>query len=192
MDPIKKDNLEDLIKNNIDLIENELNEPFTLEELSEGLKDLKNNKASSFDRVSNEMLKTSGRILKNVFLQLFNSIRSSSFYPSLWKKDILHPIHKSDEKDDPNNFRGIAIASCFGKLFTKLLKNRLQLFCDKNNFISKVQGSGKKFTRTSDHLMVLKFLIDKIVKGQKKKLFACFVDIKKAYDCTNRQLLFTN
>ena len=32
----------------------------------------------------------------------------------------MHPIYKSDEKDDPNNFRGIAIASCFGKLFTKL------------------------------------------------------------------------
>ena len=105
-----------------------------------------------FDRVSNEMLKTGGRILKNVFLKLFNSIRTSSFYPTLWKKDILHPIHKSDEKDDPNNFRGIAISICFGKLFTKLLRNRLQLFCDKNNFIHKVQGSGKKSTRTSDHL----------------------------------------
>ena len=38
--------------------------------------------------------------------------------------------------------------------------------------------------------MVIKYFIDKIVKGQKKKLFACFVDIKKAFDCTNRQLLF--
>jgi potassium voltage-gated channel Eag-related subfamily H protein 8 len=117
------------------------------------------------------MLNSGGKILKNVFLELFNSIRSSSFYPTLWKKDILHPIHKSDEKDDPNNFRGIAISSCFGKLFTKLLRNRLQLFCDKNNFIHKVQGSGKKSTRTSDHLMVIKFLMEKIVKGQKKKLF---------------------
>ena len=155
-----------------------------------GLKGLKNNKASSFDRISNEMLKTGGRILKDVFLNLFNLIRSSSYYPTIWKKDILQPIHKSDEKNDPNNFRGIAIASCFGKLFTKLLKNRLQLFLDKNNLISKVQGSGKQSTRTSDHLMVVKFLIDKVVKGQKKKLFACFVDIKKAFDCTNRQLLF--
>ena len=136
------------------------------------------------------MLKTGGRILKDVFLKLFNLIRSSSYYPTIWKKDILQPIHKSDEKNDPNNFRGIAIASCFGKLFTKLMKNRLQLFLDKNNLISKVQGSGKQSTRTSDHLMVVKFLIDKVVKGQKKKLFACFVDIKKAFDCTNRQLLF--
>ena len=102
----------------------------------------------------------------------------------------MHPIHKLEEKNDPNNFRGIAIASCFGKLFTKLLKNMLQKFCDKNSFINNVQGSGRKATQTSDHLMIIKFLIDKIVKGQKKRLFACFVDIKKAFDCTDRMLLF--
>ena len=174
------ENIEQFICDNIDLNINELNDPFTLEELSIGLKGLKNNKASSFDKISNEMLKTSGKIHKKAFLKLFNSIKISSFYPSLWKKDILHPIHKSDEKSDPNNFCGIAISSCFGKLFTKLLKNRLQSYCDKNNIINKVQGSGKKSSRTSDHLMVIKYFIDKIVKTQKKKIFACFVDIKKS------------
>ena len=107
-----------------------------------------------------------------------------------WKKDILHPIHKANEKDDPNNFRGISIASCFGKLFIKLMKNRLQNFIDENNFVSRNQGSGKKGSRTSDHLMVIKCLIDKMIKGEKKKLYVCFVDVKKAYDYTNREILF--
>ena len=136
------------------------------------------------------MLKTGGKVIKKAILHFFNSIQASCFYPTLWKRDILHPIHKSDEKNDPNNFRGIAISSCFGKLFTKLLKNRLESFCESKNIINKAQGSGKKLSRTSDHLMVIKYLIDKIVKSQKQKLFACFVDIKKAFDCTNRQLLF--
>ena len=190
VDPEIQNNLKKLINENIDNFQNELSEPFSTLELSSALKELKNNKASSFDRISNEMLKTSGKILKNAFLRLFNSIRVSSFYPSLWKKDILYPIHKSEEKDDPDNFRGISITSCFGKLFTRMLKNRLQAFCDKNNLISNIQGSGKKGSRTSDHLMVIKFLIDKMVKGERKKLYACFVDIKKAYDCTNRDRLF--
>ena len=56
--------------------------------------------------------------------------------------------------------------------------------------MSKNQGSGKKGSRTSDHLMVIKFLIDKIVKKGKKRLYACFVDIRKAYDCTIRELLY--
>ena len=82
----------------------------------------------------------------------------NSAYPSVWKYDILHPIHKSSEKDDPNNFRGIAIASCFGKLFTTLLRNRLQDMCDQNNL--KFQGSGKINSWTADNYMIIKFLID--------------------------------
>ena len=38
--------------------------------------------------------------------------------------------------------------------------------------------------------MVIKYFIDKIVKGERKNLYACFVDVKKAYDCTSRELLF--
>ena len=37
--------------------------------------------------------------------------------------------------------------------------------------------------------MVIKYCINKIVKEGKKKLYSCFVDVKKAYDCTSRELL---
>ena len=37
--------------------------------------------------------------------------------------------------------------------------------------------------------MVIRFLIDKMVKGEKKKLYVCFVDVKKAFDFTNREIL---
>ena len=58
------ENLDRYISDNIDFHINELNEPFTLEELSNGLKGLKNNKASSFDKISNKMPKTSGNNIK--------------------------------------------------------------------------------------------------------------------------------
>ena len=174
----------------IDSFKTELDHPFTRVELQKGLKGLKNNKASSFDQISNEMLKVGGSLIIEPLLKLFNSILSQSKYPSAWKNDILHPIHKSGVKDDPNNFRGIAIASCFGKLFTTLLRNRLQKFCDKGDIISKFQGSGKSGSRTADNLMIIRFLFDKIVKGERKKIYCCFVDIKKAFDFTSRNHLF--
>ena len=46
-------------------------------------------------------------------------------------------------------------------------------------------------SRTADNHLILRFLIDKIVKGEGKNLFCCFVDIKKAYDFTNRNILFS-
>ena len=54
--------LKDLIKDNVDFLENELCEPISASELCSALKDLKNNKASSFYRISYEMLKTGGKL----------------------------------------------------------------------------------------------------------------------------------
>ena len=40
--------------------------------------------------------------------------------------------------------------------------------------------------------MIIRFLFDKIVKGEKKRLYCCFVDVKKAFDFTKRNHLFFN
>ena len=125
MDQTRKKELDEMISQNANQYKTELDNPISVDELDLALKDLKNNKASSFDRITNEILKTCGKIYKNAFLHLFNLIGRVCLYPTMWKRDILHPIHKSNEKDDPNNYRGISIATCFGKLFIKIMKNRL-------------------------------------------------------------------
>ena len=62
------------------------------------------------------MLKHGIEPLSRSILLLFNTILTFNIYPVEWKKDILGPLHKSGDKSDPNNFRGICISSCFGKL----------------------------------------------------------------------------
>ena len=78
-----------LTESDISLVKTELDNPFTKSELLNGLKGLKNNKASSFDRISNEMLKVGGKIIFEPLLKLFNSVLSNSFYPSAWKYDFV-------------------------------------------------------------------------------------------------------
>ena len=127
---------------------------------------------------------------------MFNLIRISlikniySLYPSVWKKSILTPIHKSECLSDPSNFRGVAVNSCLGKLFNKVLQSRLENKCIKEGLINNSQGSGKRGSRTADHLMVIRFLIDKYVIMGGKKLYACFFDIRRAYDTVPRIHLF--
>ena len=111
-------------------------------------------------------------------------------YPFEWKKNILTPIHKSDSLTNPSNFRGVAVSSCMGKLFNKLLQKRLEAKCVNEGLININQGSGKKGSRTADHLIIIRFLIDKYVTAGGKKLFACFFDIRKAFDCVPRSQLF--
>ena len=39
---------------------------------------------------------------------------------------MIVPLHKKGSFDDTNNYRGITLISCFAKLFTTILKNRLK------------------------------------------------------------------
>ena len=107
------------------------------------------------------------------------------------KKDILGPLHKSGEKTDVNNFRGLAFSSCLGKLFNSMLRQRLEKLCVEKKFITPCQASGKSGVQTSDHLLVLKHIIHKYLKVNKQKLFVCFFDLKKAFDFVLRlQMLY--
>ena len=171
--------MENFLKNNVDNLATELEQPITKQELLRAVKNLKYNKSTSFDCISNEMLKHGIEPLAKSILLLFNTILSFNVYPIEWKKDILGPLHKSGDKSDPNNFRGICVSSCFGKLFNSILRNRLEEKCQKNNLINKFQASGKQNVRTSDHLLVLRHIIHKYTKVKKQKLFVCFFDLKK-------------
>ena len=107
------------------------------------------------------MIKASMPVLLDPIFQLFSTMISSSLYSSYWKLDILSPVHKKGVKNDPNNYRGIAVARHFGKLFNTVLKNRLQVFCDSSLIMRPEQINGKKGDNTADHLTVIRFLIEK-------------------------------
>ena len=93
--------------------------------------------------------------------------------------------------NDPSCYRGIAISSCLSKLFTRILFNRLEKYLENNNIICPEQIGFKRGARISDHIFTLESLIDNFFKNN-KYLFACFVDLKKAFDTVNRQALLFN
>ena len=47
-----------------------------------------------------------------------------------------------------------------------------------------------KGSRTSDHIFLLQTIVEKVVKKNKGKLYAAFIDFKKAYDTVDRNKLF--
>ena len=154
------------------------------------LKSLKNNKSCGFDTISNEMLKASQSYLLDSLHKVFNKVLITGVYPKLWAKGYIVPIFKCGSKDDPSNYRGITIGSCLGKLFGKILNTRLENFLNSRNIISAEQIGFCKGKRTSDHHFVLKTLIDKYTQQNSKKLYTCFIDLKKAFDTVDHNGLF--
>ena len=66
--------------------------PFTVEELSNGRKQLKNNKASGRDSISNKMLKFPAPIILPFLTILFDKILETKEYPNVRSIGIITPI----------------------------------------------------------------------------------------------------
>ena len=143
---------------------------------------LKNNKACGLDSIKNEMIKSGASIFLPCLHKLFNLIFSSGLYPSSWALGYISPIFKTGDSSNPENYLGITITSNIGKVFNMVLNNRLDQFLEENQIIEKVQIGFTKNARTSDHMFVLKSLIDKYTNMKGGKLYACFVDFQKAFD----------
>jgi potassium voltage-gated channel Eag-related subfamily H protein 8 len=115
-----------------------LNSNITTEEVLKAAKSLQNGKAGGPDGILNEMLKISFIYSTTAYVNLFNTILKSGIYPELWRGNYIKPIFKDGCFNDPSNYRGIALSSCFGKIFSKILSNRLDKFLIENDIIKRL------------------------------------------------------
>ena len=102
------------------------------------------------------------------------------YYPATSTLNLWH-VFKTGDSSQPENYRGITITSNVGKLFNLVLNSRLDKFLEENKLIDKSQIGFTKNARTQDHMFVLKTVIDKYINKAGDKLYACFVDFKKAF-----------
>ena len=88
-------------------INKNLNRKISHHALKTVIKVLKLGKAVRIDVTSNEMLKLGFPFLKECQLKFFNLIVEANIVPSNWCMGLISPIFKSDNKMNPDNYRGI-------------------------------------------------------------------------------------
>ena len=157
--------LEKTIKNN----QNLLDFPITWEELTTQTKSLQPEKACGPDSIKNEMLKRSSPEMQGAVLKLFNTLLQSGCFSDIWCKGLISPIHKSGDRSDPNNYRGICVSSCLGKLFCSILNKRMLDFFEEHSILSKSQIGFLPKHHTTNHVYTLHRLINKHVHQKKKR-----------------------
>ncbi|MEW8548127.1 MAG: reverse transcriptase family protein, partial [Candidatus Thiodiazotropha sp.] len=168
----------------------ELNREISEFEIKQAIKSLKNNKACADDLIRNEFIKASESIFMPIYVRLFNIVLDTGCVPEIWTKGFIVPIFKNKgSKENPDNYRGITILSCMGKLFTSILNARINDFLESYGILGEEQAGFRKTYGTNDHLFNLKCLID-LFLFKKKRLFCAFIDYKKAFDSVDRAALW--
>jgi Endonuclease-reverse transcriptase len=94
----------------------EFNEPITEEEVRENINKLKKNKAPGHDMLPNETWKYASPQLILILLSLFQRCYDQAQVPLNWCKVIISPIYKKGDRDQPTNYRPIALVPTILKL----------------------------------------------------------------------------
>ena len=164
-----------------------LNGTISIDETISSISSLKSGKASSQDMINNEIIKSLNRENVALLTQLFNSCLDNGTYP--WNANIITPLHKKGSKENPDNFRAIAVSSVIGKLFSTILLDRLIKFRNTNCPDPENQLGFTKNAQTYDHILTMQTIASKY-KKMHKNVYAIFVDFRKAFDSVCRQALF--
>ena len=85
----------------------------TKKEVNTALKKLKCRKSPGPDRIPTEYLKVFGEMYEEHLLKIIRVLFARHLYPPEWNVNYLRPIHKKEDTEDPDNYRGIAIGSAF-------------------------------------------------------------------------------
>ena len=103
---------------------------FMEQEIRASIKGLKEKKEPGADNITAEMLQGGGEHTVKMMHQLCNKIYQEEHVPVDWGRAIIVPLYKKSDKRDCGNYRGISLLSIPGKVFTKVLQQRLKRYVE--------------------------------------------------------------
>jgi hypothetical protein len=168
----------------------ELDSDFTLEELDTAIKKLSNAKAAGSDGIPNEVWKNISCDQRTILLESMNNCWNSCVFPAEWSDIIMCPIFKKGNMKQPENYRPISLLNTGLKLYTMMMSNRLNSWCENNSKVSDYQAAYRKGKGCEDHIFVLTAALQANV-SKRRKLYALFVDLSKAFDCIRHDKLWS-
>ena len=159
MDARGREEIEESLLDDVERYEEIIDEPLTMDELESNIRELKTDKSAGHDNVLNEFIVNAPVSVRLLILAIFNNILNLEYFPECWAKGGIVPIHKSGDKNVANNYRGITLLSCLGKLFTRVMNNRMTKWVDRYGKVNETQFGFRKGKGTSDCLFICLFII---------------------------------
>nr|XP_054774768.1 uncharacterized protein LOC129282940 [Lytechinus pictus] len=166
-------------------VKEELDVPPSLQELTKAIEQMKSGKAAGVDGIPPEIWKCGGPVLHNKLNELLVCCWEQGKLPGDLRDAVIITLYKNKgERSDCSNYRGITLLSIAGKIFARVLLNRLVPVIAEDHF-PETQCGFRANRGTTDMVFVLRQLQEKC-REQNKGLYITFVDLTKAFDTVSR------
>lgn len=163
----------------------ELDTEFTEAEFEAAIERLPLHKSADSEDIVGEFIRNGGKVLQKLLLSLINLAWEKEKVPHIWGTGIVVSLYKAGDSTDPGNYRGITLISIIRKLFSTMVRLRLE----KKVALHESQCAFRHDRSCIDHIFTMAQLVHES-GATNRALYAFFLDIKKAYDVVWREGLF--
>ena len=166
-----------------------VNKEFLYDEIVSAVRNLKNSKAVGLDLLPNEFLKNAGNKFYEVLTILYNKVKDSGKFPAGWNSGKVVLVHKRGLRELLGNYRPLTIINSLSGLYSRILNSRLTTVVEEHCLFREIQNGFRRGRTGSDNTFILDSILWRArISG--KKVHLGFVDIQKAYDTVDREILW--
>ena len=156
---------------------------FSENSILDHIRGLNINKAHGYDDISIRMLKICDKSITRPLYIIFKSCLNAGYFPKAWKKANVIPLHKKNNKNIVSNYRPVSLLPICGKIFEKIIFDKLYTHIYSNDLISDKQSGYKKNDSTIKQLLAITHDIYKAFDySPPREVRATFLDISRAFD----------
>ena len=109
--------------------------------------------------------------------------------PQQWEDATIKVLYKKSDRSNCNNYRGVSLLSHAGRVLLKIVANRPSDYCEAHGILPDEQCGFRPERSTVDMLFVVRGL-QELARRRRISLYMCFIDLQKAYDSVDRELLW--
>ena len=146
-------------------------------------------KSSGLSNIPQGFLKFAGPQLKTLLAEWVREMWEEEKTPMQIGQSKITLLHKKGPKNRVANYRTLAVGCNICKIYLKILEKRLSSATEHSYLLGDLQNGFRRGRRCQDNLLVLDTLIQ-LAKARRKPLVMAFLDITKAYDRVDRNLLW--
>ena len=156
---------------------------FNEDEILKIIRALNIHKAHGHDDISIRMIKICDKSLLKTLTILFQNSTKSSCYPVIWKRSNIIPVHKKNDKQLVENYRPISLLPIFGKIFEKIIFDRLYNFLLQEELLNPNQSGFRPSDSCVNQLVAITHEIFKAFDcNPSLEVRSVFLDISKVFD----------
>ena len=161
--------------------------PPSIQEFNKAINRMKPGKAPGPDNIPLELITHGGPELKNRLMLLILKIWETKTLPNDFRDVNIVAIFKKGDREDCNNYRGISLLSIAGKIFARILLDRLLILTE--DVLPESQCGFRPSRGTIDMIFCARQLQEKSQEQQQPAMFI-FWDLKKAFDKVPRPAMW--